>query len=438
MQEETIVGQLERDSGAKNRVVRLPYGQRYLTIQAPRGAKILSPQATKPVRDPKKHAQSRLSRYFKENRPFFLGFKNKKVCVVVSDNTRYSFNREIVPILLKELQNIGIAREDITILIASGLHAPMSGNDLTENLGREVVDDCRIENHDPDGELVSLGTTKRHTPILLSKRFVESDLKIATGTVVPHFHAGFGGGYKSILPGISGKISILKNHSFDMVSHDKARYGFMEGNPIYEDIVEAGRKSGLHLIVNVTVNAEKKMTHLFIGEPEATHRRAAHAVTEDMKVQYDRPFDVVVTTNGGYPLDRNLYQCVKGLAVGEPMTRSGGTIILACECRDGVGHELFQKYMSLGKHPQDVLKRIKADEPLEDQDNIQILARILSKTKVIVVTDGVPPETIRAMKMEYAKSVEKAMDSCSARVNNQSRIAIVPAGPYVLPVGAKH
>lgn len=416
-------------------MVLLPYGERHLEVMLPLGATVLTPKGMQPISDPRMHARTTISTYFMENRRFFLGFKHKKVCVVVSDNTRYAFNDVIVPILMKELGDAEIVREDITILVANGLHNPMSRDDLIENMGREIVDNYRVENHDANGELVSLGKTTRGTPLLLNKRFMESALKIATGTVVPHFHAGFGGGYKSILPGISGKISILKNHSFNMVAQDTARYGVLERNPIYEDIVEAGCMSGLHLILNVTVDSQKRMTHLFIGEPKATHKKAAEVVTEDVKVAFERFFDVVVTTNGGYPLDRNLYQCVKGLAVGEKMVKEGGMIILASECRDGVGHDKFQEYMSFGKSPQEILDKIKADEPVEDQDNIQILARILSKCKVTIVTDGVDPEIVRAMKMEYAKSVEDALRSCGDPAK-QETVVFVPGGPYVLPVGA--
>jgi len=437
MRGQTIAGQFDRELGWTRRtMVKLPYGQKYVNLKAPRKARILRPKDARAITDPRNYAQSKISCYFKENRSFFLGFKDKKVCVVVSDNTRFAFNDVIVPPLLEELEDVGVARGNITILVANGLHAPMSRADLIENIGQKIVDKFCIENHDANGELVSLGTTTRGTPVFLNRRFMESDLKIAAGLVVPHFHAGFGGGYKSIIPGIAGKITILKNHSFDMVAHDRARYGLLDRNPIYEDIVQGGQKSGLHLIVNVTVDSQKNMTHLFIGEPGPTHRKAAKAVTQDMKVEFHELFDVVVTTNGGYPLDRNLYQCVKGLAVGELMIRRGGAIVLASECRDGVGHRVFQKYMSLGKDPQDVLQKLKTDEPVEDQDNIQILARILSKAKVIVVTDGVDPETVRTMKMEHAKSVDEALRLCGVQSNQELRIAIVPGGPYVLPVGA--
>jgi nickel-dependent lactate racemase len=415
-------------------VVRLPYGNKHVKVRAARGVKVLTPAGTRPIGDSRKYARTKISSYFSENRRFFIPFKNKIACVVVSDNTRYAFNHVIVPILLTELENVGIPRENITVLVALGLHAPMSHDDLIENMGQQVVDNYRIENHNANGELVSLGATTRGTPLLFNKRFMQSDFKIATGTVVPHFHAGFGGGYKSILPGISGKISILRNHSFDMVAQGRARYGLLEGNPIYEDIVEAGHKSGLHLIVNVTVDSEKRMTHLFIGEPEAIHRKAAQALTKDVKVAFDESFDVVVTTNGGYPLDRNLYQCVKGIAIGELMVKQGGTIILASECRDGVGHETFQEYMSFGKDPQEVLSHLRTDEPVEDQDNIQILARILSRCKVVIVTDGVDPQTVRAMKMEHARSVEDALRSCGFPARKELRVAIIPGGPYVLPV----
>jgi nickel-dependent lactate racemase len=320
------------------------------------------------------------------------------------------------------------------ILVANGLHAPMSRSELIENLGEQIVANFNIQNPDAHAGLVSLGKTSRGTPVLLNRHFMESDLKIATGIVAPHFHAGFGGGYKSIVPGIAGERTILMNHSFDMVAHDNARYGCMDGNPVYEDIVEAGQKSGLHFIVNITVDSEMRMTHLFIGEPMTTHRKAAETVTKDVKVEFRELFDVVVTTNGGYPLDRNLYQCVKGLAVAELMTKHGGTIILASECRDGVGHETFQRYMTLGKDPHEVLQRLKVDEPVPDQDNIQILARILTEKRVIIVTKGVEADTIKAMKMEAPKSIDGALRLCGLPANKGKSIAVLPGGPYVLPV----
>jgi nickel-dependent lactate racemase len=150
-------------------------------------------------------------------------------------------------------------------------------------------------------------------------------------------------------------------------------------------------------------------------------------------VTFHEPFDVVITTNGGYPLDRNLYQCVKGLAVAEMMVKKGGAIILASECRDGVGHEAFEKYMSYGTSPTEVLDKLKQDEPVNDQDNIQILARILSRVRVFVVTEGVSASTLLAMKMLGATSVEEALGRCD--LPDSSKIAVVPGGPYVLPVG---
>jgi len=417
----------------KNRIVRLPYGQQRLNLMTP-NAKLFRSKSPRPIEDPRKYAQGKVSTYFKENHHFFLRFKGKKACLVVSDNTRFALNHIIVPQLLKELEGVGIATTDIVILVATGLHAPMSRSELIENLGEQIVVNFNIENHDAHAGLVSLGKTSRGTPLLLNRHFMKSDLKIATGLVAPHFHAGFGGGYKSIVPGIAGELTTLRNHSFDMVAHDNARYGCMEGNPVYEDIVEAGQKSGLHFIVNITVDSEMRMTHLFIGEPMVTHRKAAETVTKDMKVEFRGLFDVVLTTNGGYPLDRNLYQCVKGLAVAELMTKYGGTIILASECRDGIGHETFQKYMTLGKDPNEVLQRLKADEPVPDQDNIQILARILTKARVIIVTRGVEAETIKAMKMEYAESIDGALGLCGLPASKGQSIAILPGGPYVLPV----
>jgi nickel-dependent lactate racemase len=398
---------------------------------------VLRANRTRPITDPKSYIRRKLSKYFGENRTLLSKFYSKKACIVISDNTRFAFNNIIVPIVVEELLSMGIRGENITLLVATGLHRPMSHADLLENLGREVVGNFRIEQHDPNGETASLGRTSRGTPVLVNKGFMQADLKIATGLVAPHFHAGFGGGYKSILPGISGRISILKNHSFDMVGHEKARYGVLSGNPIYEDITEAGMMSGLNLIVNAAVDPDKNMTHLFIGEPQLTHRKAAETVAKEMKVEFDGLFDIVVTTNGGFPLDRNLYQCVKGAAIGELMTKQGGAIVLAGQCRDGVGHETFQKYLSYGKDPQDVLDKLKSEEPVEDQDNIQILARVLTRADVIVVTGGIRPDLIRRMKMRHAPSVREALRACGWPQDKDLKIAVVPGGPYVLPVGAQ-
>ena len=195
-----------------------------------------------------------------------------------------------------------------------------------------------------DDMLSFIGKTTRGTPLFINKIFLSADLKIATGVVTPHFHASFGGGCKSVLPGVSGRITILRNHRFDMVAYEKARYGVTDGNPIYEDIVEAGVKSGLRFIINTSVDSMKNLTHIFMGEPVKTHKKATKIVTKDIKVEFSDLFDIVITSNGGYPLDRNLYQAVKGIAVAELMIKRGGTIILVSECIDGVGHKTFQEF----------------------------------------------------------------------------------------------
>jgi nickel-dependent lactate racemase len=418
-------------------MVRLPYGESYLNISPPRigVVTVFSPKKPRPLAHPQSYAQRKIHDYFDKNKTYFAKFRGKRACLVASDNTRLAFNHVIIPFVLNELTHFGVQRNDITILVSNGLHAPMSRRALIENMGKEVVSDFNVENHDPNGDLVYLGTTKRRTPLYFNARYMKSDLKIATGLIAPHFHAGFGGGCKSILPGISGKITILKNHSYNMVKDPNARYGITSGNPIYEDILEGGLRSGLDLIVNVAVDSHHKMTHLFIGEPRTTHEKASKVIAQDMKIAFGEPYDIVVTTNGGYPLDRNLYQCVKGIAIGEMMVRKGGTIILASECRDGVGHSVFQKRMTQSLSPQEVLQKLKADEPVEDQDNIQILARALQHARVIIISMGIEAQTIRSMKMEHVNSFEEALRLCN--LQGKTRMAVVPGGPYVLPVRSR-
>lgn len=418
-------------------MVRLPYGNRYLDIKIPvrKNIEILMPKRTTPIADPRRYAHRKLSGLL-DKKGFFSECEDKKVCLVVSDKTRFAFNDIITPILLRKMTEMGVRKHNITILVATGLHAPMSHHDLVENIGKEVVENFKIQNHDPNRDLVSLGATERGTPLFVNKYFMEAELKIATGIVAPHFHAGFGGGCKSILPGICGRDTILRNHRFDMIADGKSRYGVLDGNPVYEDITEAGLKSGLNLIVNVAIDSDKRMTHLFVGEPQATHRKAARKIAEETKVRFRGLFDIVVTTNGGYPLDRNLYQCAKGAAIAELLVKPGGTIVIASECRDGVAHRIFQQYMSHGKTPDDVLDKLRKDEPVDDQDNIQIFARVLARAKVIIATAGVKARIMRQMKMHHALSVKQALRMCGWPVDKRLRIAIVPSGPYVLPVGA--
>jgi len=357
-----------------------------------------------------------------------------RICVLVSDNTRAAFNRVVVPRLLDSIGEL-VDTSDLRIIVASGLHRPMSDRELEEDLGRDVVEGFRVLNHvaeDEDRHL-AIGRTSRGTEVLLDREYLEARLRIATGLVEPHFFAGFSGGYKSVLPGISAARTIYQNHGFDMVGHPNARAGILAGNPIHEDICEAGRMSGLRLIVNVTAWGGR-ISGVYAGDVEEAYARAVEEVGSRSRVAVDGLYDVVITSNGGYPLDRNLYQAVKGISVGESVVKEGGTIIIASECRDGIAHEGFREIMERGDGPDDVLAYIKRNQPLRDQWQAQILARVLSRARVVVVSDGVGRREVERMKMEKAGDLGEALEEAGVREGGGKSIAVIPDGPYAIPV----
>lgn len=357
-----------------------------------------------------------------------------RICLLVSDNTRAAFNKLIVPRLIESIGEL-VDTSELKILVANGLHRPMSDKELAEDLGKDVVERFEVLNHVADDEdrHAAIGRTKRGTEVLLNREYLEARLRIATGLVEPHFFAGFSGGYKSVLPGISAARTIYQNHGFDMVNHPNARAGVLEGNPIHEDIWEAGRMSDLRLIVNVTA-WEGRISGVYAGEVDEAYRRAVEEVGSRSRIMVDGLYDVVLTTNGGYPLDRNLYQAVKGISVGESIVKEGGTIIIASECRDGIAHEGFRELMEEGEGPMDVLDFIKRNQPLRDQWQAQILARALLKAKVVVVSEGVGRREVERMKMAWAGDLGEALEEAGVKEGGGKSVAIIPDGPYAIPM----
>lgn len=357
-----------------------------------------------------------------------------RICLLVSDNTRAAFNKVIVPRLLDSIGEL-VDTSELKILIASGLHRPMSDRELEEDLGRDIVEGFEVLNHIADDEdrHMAVGRTRRGTEVLLDRGYLEAGLRVATGLVEPHFFAGFSGGYKSVLPGISASKTIYQNHSFEMVGHPNAKAGILKGNPIHEDIWEAGKMGGLEFIVNVTAWGGA-ISGVYAGDVEEAYGRAVGEVASRSRVMVDGLYDVVLTSNGGYPLDRNLYQAVKGISVGEPILKEGGTIIIASECRDGIAHEGFRELMEQGEGPKEVLDFIKRNQPLRDQWQAQILAGILLKAKVVVVSDGVGRREVERMKMEWAADLGEALEEAGVRKGSGKSVAIIPEGPSAIPI----
>ena len=283
----------------------------------------------------------------------------QSVAISVCDITRPMPSKTLLPILLGELRHI--PPEDITILIATGTHRSNTRVELAEMLGDEVVENYRVINHDgfDDTTLESIGSTESGVEVRLNRRWVESDIRITTGFVEPHFFAGFSGGPKMVAPGLAGFPTIMRLHDAAMIGHPDARFAITVGNPIHDAIREIAAMSGVDFSIDVTINRDKRVTSVYAGELFAVHE-AACAVSRRLAMQAVRaPFDVVLTTNSGYPLDLNLYQAVKGMSAAAQVVREGGKIICAAECSDGVPeHGQYRDILASCNSPAELLQMI--------------------------------------------------------------------------------
>ena len=418
-------------------LLKFPYGKGFFQTEIPEERlEVAVSRPLKPLRELREAVKQSLREPLRSKPLRRLLSKDKKVCVIVPDETRACPTKEILPPVLEELETCD--PQGLEILIGNGLHRGMSKQEMVELLGEEVVREYNVTNHTAADErqLVDLGMkTSYGTPAIVNRVAAKSDHLVGIGLVEPHFFAGFSGGRKTVLPAVAGEEAIFNNHSYKMVGHPKASYGILDGNPIHQDMVEFMKFVNLSFILNVTINNKRETTQVFAGDPIEAHRQAVNFLTHHVNVKLRGYADIVIVSNGGYPLDRDLYQSVKGIATAKEVVEEKGVIIMVAECRDGLGgHEEFRRLMEANS-PRDVLKEIRENEPIPDQWQAQILASILEKANVIIVTDGVKGHVLREMKMEHATSLEEALDFARKRVSTKKpRIVAIPEGPYIIPV----
>ena len=320
----------------------------------------------------------------------------------------------------------------VRVLVATGLHKGETMTDVAERLGGGLLDKLEAEIHDSDDRtwLVELGKLSSDTPLWLNRSVIESDLVILESNVEPHFFAGFTGGSKVILPGVAGTETILRNHCWENIDNPASRYGIVE-NPIRADANEALRHLGKVFALNIVLDSQKRIVLATAGDPISSFNSVADSVRQHSSVQVKDSPDVVITTNGGYPLDRNVYQCVKGIAVPERILHGDSMIIMAGECMDGVGHPDFLRLLA-SNTPEAVYDKLREGEALiRDQWEVQVLCRILRKTPVCFITRPKLASEIRSMHMDYAQTIEQALHSVNLR--RGERVLVLPQGPMTLP-----
>jgi nickel-dependent lactate racemase len=360
---------------------------------------------------------------------------SQRVGIVFSDITRPTPNHLLVPAVLDALSYV--PAKNITLFNALGTHRVNTEAELRGMLGDEVVDNYRIvqnNSFDPSTQ-VCLGVTQLGHEVWINREFYECDAKILTGFIEPHFFAGFSGGGKAVLPGMSGQRTVLGNHDARMVAHPNANWGIIEGNPMQAEIHEVARMVNPTFLVNVALNKDKQITGVFAGDLDTAHAVGCAFVKEKVMVPVDHPYDIAITSNSGYPLDLNLYQSVKGMSAAAQVIRQGGAIIVAASCWDGIPeHGLYGQLLRQARSPQEVLDTVCAPGFLkQDQWQAQIQAQIQLKATVYVHTDHLTDEQIRAALLEPCHSIEATVRDLLAVMGSDARICILPEGPQTIP-----
>ncbi|MCS7238064.1 MAG: nickel-dependent lactate racemase [Thermoguttaceae bacterium] len=417
--------------------VLLDFGRQGLRVDLPERnlVKVLGYRPAQPLADPRSVLAERLENPRGTPPLVDLARGKRSACVAVCDITRPVPNPLILSELLPTLEKAGIPRSNIIILIATGLHRPNEGRELEEILGRWVLENYRIENHHGQDleEHAYLGESPRGVPVWIDRRWLEADLKIAVGLIEPHFMAGYSGGRKLICPGLAGLPTVRAWHSPQFLEHPLARSGVLLGNPVHEENTWIARRAGCDFTVNVVLDEKRRIVHVEAGEMEAAFLAGVQVVDVMVRDKVPQPVDVVITTGAGYPLDATFYQCVKGMVAAEPIVKPGGTVILAAEMSEGIGSGEFAQIFEENHSVEEFLDRISGGEYFRmDQWQLEEMAKVKRKARIVVVTTGLPKERLSRLFVEPADSVETAVADCLARYGQEATIAVMPKGPYLI------
>ena len=342
----------------------------------------------------------------------------------------------MIPAVLEELEGVA-ALEDVVLLVATGTHRANTDAELRAMLGDEIVDRVRVVNHDSRDRdsLVFLGERGNAVPVWVNRRWVDADVRIATGFVEPHFFAGFSGGPKMVTPGLAGLETTLVLHDAARIGDPRATWGVTHGNPVHDDIRACAAAAPAHFSFDVILNREQRIITAFAGEMTAMHERACAAARRHAMASVAAPFDVVVTSNSGFPLDQNLYQAVKGMAAAAKVVKPGGTIVCAAECRDGFpGHGGFRELLSSRSSPAELIDAITTSpKVIPDQWQVQIQANIQSHATVVMYTGYLSAAELREAHLAKTEDITATVGEALDRAGPQATVCVLPEGPQTIP-----
>jgi nickel-dependent lactate racemase len=366
-----------------------------------------------------------------------LAKPGQTVAISMCDGTRPQPRHLMIPAVLSELDGI-IDLDDVTVLVATGTHRGNTEQELRRMLGDEVYDSVRVVNHDARdaSSLTWMGEHGDGVPVWLNTEWVQADLRITTGFVEPHFFAGFSGGPKLVTPGLAALDTVLTLHDASRIGHPNAIWGIIEGNPVHDDIRAVVEAVGdVHFALDVTLNREHGIVRAFGGELSAMHRAACEAARETAMQEVPSRFEVVVTTNSGFPLDQNLYQAVKGMSAASTVVRQGGTIVCAAECRDGFpDHGSYREVLASEPSPQALLDAISArKDTVADQWQVQVQAKIQVQAEVVVHSDYLDADALHSAHLGHSDDVSETVAAALDAAGPDARVCVLPEGPQTIP-----
>jgi lactate racemase len=418
--------------------VELAYGSGRLPVELPDDrTTVITPTHPQPAADPRAEVVSALRRPVAGPPLREVARRGGTVAISICDGTRAQPRHVVVPAILEELEGL-VRPDDVVLLVATGTHRGNTEPELRTMLGDEVFERVRVVNHDARDEsalawIGNLGVSG-DVPVWLNREWVDADIKITTGFVEPHFFAGFSGGPKMVAPGLAGLATTLTLHDARRIGHPRARWGVIEGNPVHDDVRAIAAATGTDFGLDVTLDGEQRLVRAYGGELFAMHRAACADARAIAMRPVPAPFDVVVTSNSGFPLDQNLYQAVKGMSAGAEVVGDGGLIVCAAECRDGFpAHGSFHAELTSAPSPAALLSSIESrSETVPDQWQIQIQAKIQARARVVMHTTYLSDEDLAGAHLPQTADIAATVEEALADAGPAARVCVLPEGPQTI------
>ena len=424
------------NSENKYNEVQLAYGKKGYKLKVPANFDVIEPKFIKEVGSAKEEiSKALLSPTNSKPLRSLLEGKND-IAISVCDITRAQPRKVVIETIVEHIKDL-IPISNIKILIATGTHRANTKDELIEMLGKDIVETLNVINHvcDDKESLIEMPTSLDDVNVLLNKHWVNADFRITTGFVEPHFFAGFSGGSKLVAPGLAGLKTIMKLHNYKRLNNPNSIWGEVEKNPIQQDVRKIAKETGVDFTLDVALNRDQKITNVFSGDLIDSHNEACNFARETAMVQVSQPYDLVITSNSGYPLDQNLYQTVKGLSAASQIVKDNGEILCLSECSDGIpSHGKFYSLLSEFSDPEQVEGML--SDPnfhCQDQWQVQILSQIAKKSNINLYTEGLSDKEIENAFMFNAPDPQRFIDQ-KVKENINIRGCVLPEGPITIPV----